>query len=56
MEYNEKYKIKIYERYSDLKKSGKIEYDNKDLCKIFEYYSCIKLTDEYSKQFYEYDA
>ena len=55
MEYNEKYKINIYERYSDLKKSGKIEYNNNDLCKIFEYYSCIKLTDEYSKQFYEYD-
>jgi len=54
-EYNNKYKINIYERYTDLKKSNKIEFDNNDLWKIFEYYSCIKLSEEYNKPFYEYD-
>jgi len=52
---NNKYKIKIYERYSDLKKLNKPELNNNDLWKIFEYYSCIKLSEEYKKQFYEYD-
>jgi hypothetical protein len=50
-----KYIINIYERYLDLKKSNKQVFDNYDLSKIFEYYSCLKLTDEYKKQFYEYD-
>ena len=54
-EYNNKYLINIYERYNDLKKSNKIEFDNNDLWKIFEYYSCIKLSEEYNKPFYEYD-
>ena len=49
------YKNNIYERYKDLKNSNKIEFDNNDLWKIFEYYSCIKLTEEYGKQFYEYN-
>lgn len=49
------YKIHIYERYRDLKQSGKVDYDNNDLWKIFEYYSCIKLSKEYKQQFYEYD-
>ena len=53
--HNNKYLINIYERYSDLKKSNKIEFDNNDLWKIFEYYSCIKLSEEYKKIFYEYD-
>ena len=53
--HNNKYLINIYERYCDLKKSNKIEFDNNDLWKIFEYYSCIKLSEEYNKIFYEYD-
>ena len=52
---NNIYKNNIYERYKDLKNSNKIEFDNNDLWKIFEYYSCIKLTEEYGKQFYEYN-
>jgi len=55
MDYNNLYKINIYERYNDLKKSNKKEFDNNDLWKIFEYYSCIKLSNEFNKQFYEYD-
>jgi len=54
-EHNNKYLINIYERYNDLKKSHKIEFDNNDLWKIFEYYSCIKLSEEYNKPFYEYN-
>ena len=54
MNINDKYKIYIYERYVDLKKS-KQEFDNNDLWKIFEYFSCIKLSNEYNKEFYEYD-
>ena len=54
-EHNNRYLINIYERYSDLKKSNKTEFDNNDLWKIFEYYSCIKLSEEYKKIFYEYD-
>jgi hypothetical protein len=54
-DHNNKYLINIYERYTDLKKSNKKEFDNNDLWKIFEYYSCIKLSEEYNKQFYEYD-
>ena len=55
MDYNNNYKIYIFERYTDLIKSKKENLDNNDLWKIFEYYSCIKLSEEYSKQFYEYD-
>ena len=54
MDYNNNYKINIFERYTDLKRSNK-DIDNNDLWKIFEYYSCIKLSEEYQKQFYEYD-
>lgn len=48
---------KIYERYNDLLKSGKKKDDmtNNDLWKIFEYFTCIKLTQIYKKQFYEYE-
>ena len=53
--HNTRYIINIYERYSDLKKSNKTEFDNNNLWKIFEYYCCIKLSEEYNKIFYEYD-
>ena len=49
------YNIYIYERYKDLKKTEKQEYDNNDLAKIFEWFSCIYLTDFYKTQFYHYD-
>ena len=52
---NNIYMNNIYKRYKDLKNSNKIEFNNNDLWKIFEYYSCIKLTEEYGKQFYEYN-
>ena len=55
MDYNNKYLIDIFERYTDLKNSHKKDFDNNDLWKIFEYYSCIKITDEYQRQFYEYN-
>ena len=55
MEIYNKYIIYIFERYTDLKKLNKQEFDNNDLWKIFEYYSCIKLSEEYKKPFYEYD-
>jgi superfamily II DNA or RNA helicase len=55
MDYLKLYNIYIYERYKDLKKSEKIEYDNNDLSKIFEWFSCIYLTDLYKTQFYHYD-
>ena len=55
MEHYNNYLINIFERYTDLKKSNKSEYDNFDLAKIFEYYSCIKLSEEYNKPFYEYN-
>ena len=55
MEHYNKYIINIFERYTDLIKSKKKDFDNNDLCKIFEYYSCIKLSEEYKKSFYEYD-
>jgi hypothetical protein len=55
MEHYNKYIINIFERYTDLKKSKKDDFDNNDLWKIFEYYSCIKLSEEYKKTFYEYD-
>lgn len=54
---NEKYVIDIFEKYTDLKNSGKKveDFDNNDLWKIFEYYSCIQLSKEYKRNFYEYD-
>ena len=55
MNHTNNYLLNIYERFSDLKKSNKVEYDNNDLWKIFEYYVCIKLTEEYKTPFYEYD-
>ncbi len=48
-------KIKIYNRYLNLKNSDKIEYDNYDLAKIFEYFTCIKLSEEFKTIFYEYN-
>lgn len=47
----DKYNIYIYERYNDLKKSQKIDYDNYDLAKIFEYYTAIQLYNELTKYF-----
>ena len=38
MDYNNNYRINIFERYNDLLKSKKESFDNNDLCKIFEYY------------------
>ena len=55
MDYNNKYQIDIFERYTDLKNSNKEEFDNNDLCKIFEYYTCIKLSEELNRQFIEYN-
>ena len=55
MDYNNKYQIDIFERYTDLKNSNKQEFDNNDLCKIFEYYTCIKLSEELNRQFLEYN-
>ena len=55
MNITEIYEHKIYERYNDLKLSGKEFFDNTDLCKIFEYYTCIKLTKELNQPFYEYN-
>jgi len=56
-EYNinmtELYNIYIYEKYKELKNSGKI-LDNNDLWKIFEWFSCIKLSEKYKRSFYEY--
>ena len=54
LEHINKYTINIYEKYTDLKNSGKQEFNNNDLWKIFEYWICIKLTIEYNRPFYEY--
>ena len=53
---NMRYKRLIIDRCLDLINSGKeLSYcSNYDLAKIFEYYSCIKLSEEYKQQFYEY--
>jgi hypothetical protein len=51
----EKYKFYIYNRYKDLLNAKPPQdFDNNDLCKIFEYFSCIKLSNEYGQDFYEY--
>jgi superfamily II DNA or RNA helicase len=57
MDFNNHYKIQIYERYRDLINSGLniANLDNNHLWKIFEYFSCIKLTEEHKTQFYEYN-
>ena len=52
---NNLYILNIFDRYTDLKKSNKLQFTKNDLSKIFEYYSCIKLSNEYKKTFYEYD-
>jgi len=49
------YNVNIYNRYLNLKNSNKTEYDNYDLAKIFEYFSCIKLSEEFKTNFYEYN-
>ena len=51
---NVSYKLNIYERYRNLQVYNR-EYTNYELAKIFEYYTCIKLTEIYGVQFYEYD-
>ena len=53
---NMRYKRLIIDRCLDLINSGKelSDCNNYDLAKIFEYYSCIKLSEEYKQQFYEY--
>ena len=52
---NNLYILNIFDRYTDLKKSNKLQFTKNDISKIFEYYSCIKLSNEYKKTFYEYD-
>ena len=37
MDYNNNYRINIFERYNDLLKSKKESFDNNDLCKIFRF-------------------
>ena len=48
------YNINIYERYNELKKSKAI-INNNNLNKIFEFYTCIKLIEEYKREFFEYN-
>ena len=48
------YNLQIYDRYKQLKNSGKEEYDNNDLWKIFEWLMCIHLSNIYDTPFYEY--
>lgn len=57
MEITNNYKINIYEKYMDLKNSGKQiqDFDNNDLWKIFEYFTCIMLSEEHKQTFYEYN-
>jgi len=49
----DRYKLYIYRRYLDLLNSGKKsdELTNNDLAKIFEFYSCIKLSEEFNREF-----
>ncbi len=51
------YLINIYERFTDLRNSGKTceTMNNHDLSKIFEYYTCIKLYQDYGRYFFEYN-
>ena len=52
----DRYKLYIYRRYLDLLNSGKKSDNltNNDLAKIFELYSCIKLSEEFNQEFFEY--
>jgi len=45
------YNINIYDRFNDLLKSGKKEFNNTDLWKIFEYFTCIKLNNSVSDNY-----
>jgi hypothetical protein len=51
------YVNKIYEKYNNLKISGKTKetLTNYDLCIIFEWYVCLKLFEEKNKKFYCYN-
>ena len=51
-----RYNTNIFNRYQDLLKSekNKDNFNNFDLAKIFEYYSCLKLSEEFNQEFYEY--
>jgi hypothetical protein len=52
---NNTYKTYIYELYKNQKLAfPDRELSYKELSKIFEYFSCIKLTEQYKTQFYEY--
>ena len=55
MNINQQYEIEIFERYENLKKTKKDEFNNFDLCKIFEYYTCLKLSEERKNLFYCYE-
>ena len=57
MNINNIYKNKIFEKYKDLKNSGKDKdnFTNYDLCIIFEYFTCLKLSEEKKTNFYCYD-
>lgn len=48
------YKIKIHEKWNEIKQIYTSNPDNKLISKIFEWYTCIKLSEEYNKIFYEY--
>lgn len=51
------YENRIFEKYNDLKTSGKTKetLTNYDLCLIFEWYTCLKLFEEKNKKFYCYN-
>ena len=51
---NVTYIYNIYDLYKNQKDSPDKELSYLELSKIFEYFSCIKLTDKYNTQFYEY--
>jgi superfamily II DNA or RNA helicase len=57
MNQNQLYTLYIYQRTSDLIKSGKTieQFDNYDIALIFEYYCCIVLSTKLKRQFYQYD-
>jgi superfamily II DNA/RNA helicase len=49
------YTYYIYDKYKDLKTTGKDIFNNNDLWKIFEWYSAITLHKETNKVFYRYE-
>jgi superfamily II DNA/RNA helicase len=49
------YTYYIYDKYKDLKTTGKDIFNNNDLWKIFEWYSAITLHKETNKLFYRYE-